>query len=170
MNNLNFDTCSVRMVKLKEQNSIFTGLWMTFWWLFEAVPEKSIFYFANIHKGFKTLISCCFQHLEELQEFRHARMHILFLSGRFPPVRLGYVTGVNWPRRCVTRRRLGTSQTEKAWENAVQGLGNAVRTWYNISNAASSYCMSCWSWKSLGNRPWTIQLQLAESEWGPHLQ
>ena len=28
----------------------------------------------------------------------NARMHILFLSKRFPPVRLGYVTEVNWPR------------------------------------------------------------------------
>ena len=36
-------------------------------------------------------------------------MRILFLSRRFPPVRLGYVTEMNRPIR--------------DWKNAVQGLG-----------------------------------------------
>ena len=33
--------------------------------------QKSIYFFENIHKGFKTIISCCLQNLEELQKLGH---------------------------------------------------------------------------------------------------
>ena len=62
--------------------------------------QNSIYYVASIDKGFKTITTCCLQHLKQLHKVRHfeesnARMRILFLSRRSPPVRLGYVTETN---------------------------------------------------------------------------
>ena len=35
--------------------------------------QKSIYFFENIHKGFKTIISCCLQNLEELHKLGHVQ-------------------------------------------------------------------------------------------------
>jgi len=62
-------------------------------------PElKSTASNMNLHVMQKSI--CYFAHLEKKQKI-NPRMRILFLSRRFPPVRL-----------------------EKAWENAVKGLGS----------------------------------------------
>ena len=109
---------SVRMIRLKEQKSVFTGLWMTFWWLFKAFRQKSLYYFANIHKGFKTMISYCLQHLEELQKVRQyskSNATCAFCS----------CLGVSRPFASDTSR---SELTEKALEKAVQGLGKQVTT------------------------------------------
>ena len=85
---------SVGMMRFKEQESIFTGLWITFWWLSKPVGKsRSRKYPQGFEKNHHR------QHLEvSCISKSNTGMRILFLSRRFPLVRFGYVTDVNWPR------------------------------------------------------------------------
>ena len=79
---------------------IFTRFWMTFWWLFKVGKSRSTIIFANIHKGFETIIYCCLQNrAPEIFSKSNARMRNAFLPRRFLHVHLGYVTEMNWPRK-----------------------------------------------------------------------
>ena len=60
---------SVGMMRLKEQKAIFTGLWITFWWLFKAQKSLS----RKFPRGLflkKDLISYCLKH-HEFQKATH---------------------------------------------------------------------------------------------------
>ena len=81
-------------LKKKDQSSQDYG-WITFWWLFNAGRQKQI---PQISTRVKKK-SSCLQHGQHLQ-FQTAThpCAFCFCLDVSPPVRLGYVTEVNWRR------------------------------------------------------------------------
>ena len=98
---------------------------MTFSWLFKTGRQKSIPQISTLFLPFTTSTTSWILN-------SNARMRILFLSRRFPPVRLGYVTEVNWPR--------GTG-------NAVRGLGNILGYTRSQDDGLLREEDCCRSWK-----------------------
>ena len=83
-------------MRLKEKDQFSQDYaWTTFWWLFKAGRQKQI---PQISTRVKKKIQMFTTWATSWISDSNAHMRILFLSRRFPPVRLGYVTEVNWPR------------------------------------------------------------------------
>ena len=90
------NSCKLWRMRLKEKDqSSQDYAWTTFWWLFKAGRQKQI---PQISRRVKKKIQLFTTWTTPWISNSNARMRILFLCRRFPPVRLGYVTEVNWAR------------------------------------------------------------------------
>ena len=88
-------SCKLWRMRLKEkEQSSQDYAWTTFWWLFKAGRQKQIPQISTRVKKIQLFTAWTTSWISN----SNARMPILFLSRHFSPVRLGYVTEVNWRR------------------------------------------------------------------------
>ena len=102
----NYDN-SAGMMRLKEQKSIFIGLWITFWWLSKPVGKSRS---RKYPQGFEKPSSTTSWSLLNFKK-QHTHAHSVFVQA--------------FPDRSP-RVRHPSELTEKDWENAVQGLGKTT--------------------------------------------